>query len=117
MKSFFDGFYKWWCSKCGEEHGERSCGWNVSGQVMVCKKCRTKNLLVRTNCDDLTHAFGLQLKNEEREKELIRLQDIEEKFKAIKSQMCEDVFREIKSKISQKVKEVLDKEIEKNRKE
>ena len=53
-----DGFYRWECGQCKSEHGDRACGWPISGQVMRCNKCGQMNLLVRTNCAAIDEALG-----------------------------------------------------------
>lgn len=77
-KHIADGFYNWDCSKCGHGHSSRSCGWPIAGQVLACDKCKSMNLLVRTNCEETDKALRLLFQNEEREKELARLRGIEQ---------------------------------------
>jgi len=48
-KPLMDGFYQWWCGKCGEGGGSRAF-WNLHGTVEYCAKCGASNLLVRTDC-------------------------------------------------------------------
>jgi len=45
-----DGFYHWWCGKCGKQAGSRA-GWNIHGTVEYCTECHASNLLIRTDCE------------------------------------------------------------------
>lgn len=47
-----DGFYTWTCGACFAENGYR--WWNISGRVLECPSCHKMNLLVRTNCKEIT---------------------------------------------------------------
>lgn len=70
-----DGFYRWTCGNCGEENSDR--WWKVSGRVMVCQKCQSLNLLVRTDCDRINEVLMLKFQSEENKAELERLKGIE----------------------------------------
>ena len=89
-KYIADGFYKWACGACGVEHSDR---WHSpSGRVLVCKKndssifdhspdemgCGKKNLLVRTNCTEITTALGGMWQADAKVKEAERLVGIKE---------------------------------------
>lgn len=91
-----DGFYHWQCGSCGHGHGSRACGWPISGQVLKCDECKKMNLLVRTNCVEIDKAFGSYLGNEERKKELERLQGIE-KFN---DEQIANIRRELLTKVA-----------------
>lgn len=46
-----DGFYEWECSECKEKNANRSCGWPIAGQVLVCPNCNNRNLLLTSSTD------------------------------------------------------------------
>jgi hypothetical protein len=94
-KYVIDGFYTWECGHCNNSESNRSCGWPIAGQVLKCSACQKMNLLVKTNCVELDHAFSLQNKHEEREKELLRLQNIESELNSLKSQIKDGVQSQI----------------------
>ena len=74
-----DGFYHWVCGACGAEHSDR--WWDISGRVIKCPACTKLNLLVRTNCKEITEWARQKWVSEERDLELKRLKGIE-KFNA-----------------------------------
>ena len=94
-----DGFYNWTCGGCGSEYSDR--WWNISGRVVRCEHCQKMNLLVRTNCTEITEMAKQKYASEEREAELKRLKDIEkwndDKFTRIKSEVLSLVERAIAS--------------------
>ncbi len=73
-----DGFYNWTCGICHHDHSSRSCGWPISGQVLHCDGCKRMNLLVRTNCVEIDEAMSGKFRAPERDRELERLQGIEQ---------------------------------------
>jgi hypothetical protein len=94
-----DGFYNWTCGICSCENSDR--WWNISGRVVMCEHCRKMNLLVRTNCTEITELVKQKYASDEREVELKRLKDIEkwndDKFTRIKSEVLSLVERAIAS--------------------
>lgn len=70
-----DGFYDWTCGSCGAEHADR--WWDIFGRVIACPDCKKMNLLVRTNCAEITELARRKFESEERDLELKRLQGIE----------------------------------------
>ena len=75
-KHHMDGFFNWTCGRCGKEHNSR--WWHISGVVWYCGRarilsldmgggqgdkiayedgCGAKNLLVRTNCAEITESL------------------------------------------------------------
>jgi hypothetical protein len=71
-----DGFYKWQCQGCLHTHGSRAYG-PLTGTVEQCEECSKSNLLVATDTDVIAKARTLMFTNDQREKELTRLRDIE----------------------------------------
>lgn len=90
------GFYRWTCGRCGEEHGGRSCGWPISGQVMLCGKCSAMNLLVRTNCVEIDEALSGKWRTPERDAELERLRGVV----GINDQTVRDIKQRLLSTVS-----------------
>ena len=102
-----DGFYRWTCGFCGEEHSDR--WWSISGRVLKCGDgrsealgesrilhgCGKMNLLVRTNTTEVTEALVGKWKSVETEKENERLQDIvkynDEQFRRIRGEVLNTV--------------------------
>jgi hypothetical protein len=70
-----DGFYSWTCGGCAQEHSDR--WWNISGRVVKCANCQKMNLLVRTNCREITELTRRNFEAEYDKKELERLKGIE----------------------------------------
>src|SRR5271167_2759870 len=66
-----DGFYNWTCGSCGAEHSDR--WWNISGRVIMCPTCKKQNLLVRTNCKEITELVRRKMEIDDRDRELERL--------------------------------------------
>lgn len=79
-KHVVDGFYTWECGNCSQSHGSRSCGWPISGQVIACESCKKKNLLVRTNTNEISEALALAFRREEVEIDLARKRAESEKY-------------------------------------
>ena len=51
-----DGFFRWTCGNCGEEHSNRM--FRIAGVVVKCQPgCGRNILLVRTNCTAVTEAL------------------------------------------------------------
>ena len=98
-KHIVDGFYKWECGRCGKEHGSRSCGWPIAGQVLECDGCQTMNLLVKTNCEEIDKAFGLFIHMEERNKELTRLVNIEQELNMLKARLTGTLLQDLNEKV------------------
>ena len=83
-----DGFYWWTCGGCGVEHSDR--WWSISGRVLKCGDgrsealgesrilpgCGKMNLLVRTNCTEITEALTGKWRQAEVAAENERLQGI-----------------------------------------
>lgn len=102
-----DGFYRWTCGSCGEEHSDR--WWNISGRVVQCgdgraeafgdsvvkSGCRKMNLLVRTNTKEITEALSGKWRQAEIVEENERLKGIvkwnEEQFRKIKADVMNSV--------------------------
>jgi hypothetical protein len=85
-----DGFYHWTCGSCGEEHSDR--WWNISGRVIKCGNggCGKMNLLVRTNCKEITEALSDKWRQKEIQEENERLKDIQkfnkQEFEKVRSE-------------------------------
>jgi ribosomal protein S27AE len=89
-----DGFFQWTCGKCGMQHDNR--WWSISGKVWYCGRkrllalslvgkddkiiydegCGAKNLLVRTNCAEITESLMKKWEETERWKENEKLRGI-----------------------------------------
>jgi hypothetical protein len=98
-KHMVDGFYNWECGLCGREHGSRSCGWPIAGQVLECDGCKAMNLLVKTNCEEIDKAFGLFIKMEERDKELTRLVNIEQELNMLKARLTGNIIQGLTERV------------------
>jgi len=88
-----DGFYNWSCGSCGKEHGDR--WWHISGRVLQCGECKKWNLLVRTNCTEISTALSDMWRQPEVMKENERLKDVvkwnDEQMKKIRADVMNTV--------------------------
>lgn len=116
-----DGFYLWTCGSCGVEHSDR--WWDISGRVVKCGDGRTEalgesrilpgcgkmNLLVRTNCKEVTEALSGKWKQKEIQEENERLKDIQkfnkEEFSKIRGETLNLVNAALSSAMYKAVKE------------
>lgn len=106
-----DGFYRWTCGGCGEEHSDR--WYSISGRVVKCGDgrsealgphrispgCGKMNLLVRTNCKDITEALSGKWRQVEIAQENERLKDV--------VKWNDDQFRKIKADVMNAVEQTL----------
>jgi hypothetical protein len=97
-----DGFYNWTCGACGTGHSDR--WWNISGRVLPCHGCKKLNLLVRTNCTEITEALSGQWQSKERDEENEKLRGIvkfnDEKVQEIRR----GILRTVEEAVSQAAK-------------
>jgi hypothetical protein len=120
-----DGFFQWTCGKCGVQHNNRWC--HISGIVWYCGTPRTiylvgtnadglantkivyddgcgaLNLLVRTNCKEITESLVKKWEETERWKENEKLRGIvhfnEEKLNEIRREVVNAVSQALNSAI------------------
>lgn len=56
FKYQFDGFFRWQCGNCQEEHQSRS--WRINGTICKCSKCQESSLLLRTDCQQVNNIIA-----------------------------------------------------------
>jgi hypothetical protein len=112
-KFIADGFYTWTCGACGEEHNDR---WHSpSGRVLVCQKgspafgsrpeegCGKRNLLVRTNCTEISESLSGKWQATDEVKEAKRLLGIQEHNEEALQQLRHKILTELEQMLAEAV--------------